>query len=48
MSKETLSAAGVPPAMPIRQTVSDESSSAPMPKGGIGGHFGIKFYTRGA
>ena len=33
---------------PIRQTVSDESSSAPMPKGGIGGHFGIKFYTRGA
>lgn len=45
MSKETLSAAGVPPAMPIRQTVSGESSWAPMPEDGIGGHSGIKFYT---
>ncbi|WP_165942347.1 MULTISPECIES: hypothetical protein [Pseudomonadota] len=48
MSKKVLSAAGVLPAMPIRQTVSGESSSAPMPKGGIGGHSGIKFYTGGA
>lgn len=32
MSKETLSAAGVPPAMPIRQAVSGESSSVPIPR----------------
>lgn len=48
MNKERLSAAGVPPAMPIRQTVSGESSWVPMPEGGIGGHSGIKFYTGGA